>query len=418
MATQIPLSSNRQKKLLVGVVAVLAFTYTAWSAKRFAASVFGDRPELTSLRRAVWLDPTSADYHDHLGRYHALVLRDPASAIAQYTAAVQLNPHSARYWFDLSSAYQVLGDRDNQAHALEQAVAADPTTPDVAWEAANLHLVEGQTDKALHEFSVVMANEPSLTGQAVQFCWRILPDVDALLSTVVPPRTEAYLAFLQLLTTKGDVAGTEKVWAALIKSGQPFERRYALEYMTFLFLHQEVQQATLVWQQSAEKFGLVDYLPSANNLVVNPQFSLDILNGGLDWHYQKQSGVKLTLDPSEFHAGARSLLINFDGPGIRDAGVYQIVPIQPGTAYSFSGYYKSADFEGAGGPHFTIQDLYHQDVLYESDELKDAPAWTSATGEFTTGPECKAVLLEVRRLPEGAPIRGKLWVDDFQLTRK
>ena len=39
-------------------------------------------------------------------------------------------------------------------------------------------------------------------------------------------------------------------------------------------------------------------------------------------------------------------------------------------------------------------------------------------GEFTTGPDCKLVVLHVRRLPERSPIRGKLWIDDLHLTRK
>ena len=416
---QIPLKTSTQKRTLIAGIAVLVLLYSAWAGIRFAASLYADRPTLASLQRAVRLDPGNADYHHHLGRFYAMVLRDPGSAVTQYLSAVALNPHEARYWFDLSSAYQVLGDQENQAQALERAVEADPMTPDVAWEAANLHLVEGQTDKALSEFKVVLANDIGLTNQSVLFCWRVLPDVDALLDHVIPPKTEAYVALLTLLTTKDDqVAGTKKVWAALVKSGQPFELRYALDYINYLLLHQEVQEAALVWQQSAQRFNLVSYLPSASNLVVNPQFSFDILNGGLDWHYQKQPGVKLTLDPGEFHAGSRSLLINFDGPGIRDAGIYQIIPVQPSTAYTFSGYYKSGDFEGAGGPHFTIQDFYHQDVLYETDELKDAAYWTQATGEFKTGPQSQAVLLEVRRLPDGAPIRGKLWIDDFQITRK
>lgn len=415
---QILLSSNLQKRLLVSAVAVLAFGYIATTAQRLAASVFAARVELASLQKAVRLDPANADYRDHLGRYYALVLRDPSAAIAPYLAAVQLNPHSARYWFDLSSAYQVLGDRERQAYALERAVAADPATPDVAWEAANLHLVEGQTDKALREFGVVMANDASLAGPALQFCWRVLPDVDALLNTVLPARSEVYIAFLELLTTRNETAGTEKVWAALIRSGQPFELRHALEYMRFLLLQKEVGPAVLVWQQTTTKFGLAPYLPSANNLIVNGEFNLDVLNGGFDWQYQKQPSVTLTLDPREFHGGRRSLLITFDGPGVNDAGIYQIIPVQPATTYNFSAYYKSADFEGAGGPHFSIHDFYGRDVLFESDELKDASFWKSATGEFTSGPDCKAVLLRIRRLPEGAPIRGKLWVGDFHLTKK
>jgi hypothetical protein len=74
--------------------------------------------------------------------------------------------------------------------------------------------------------------------------------------------------------------------------------------------------------------------------------------------------------------------------------------------------------EGAGGPHFTIQDMYTQTIYYESDELIDSGFWKSAEGDFTTGPDCKLVVLHVRRLPAGSPIRGKLWIDDFHLTRK
>src|SRR5580658_8686907 len=102
-----------------------------------------------------------------------------------------------------------------QTTALEQAIEADPTTPDVAWEAANFFLVQGETEKALREFRVVLQNEPTLAAPAIQFCWRIDPDVDSLLRDVVPPRSEAYLAFLYLLMRQQETAGTAKVWAAM-----------------------------------------------------------------------------------------------------------------------------------------------------------------------------------------------------------
>jgi hypothetical protein len=92
--------------------------------------------------------------------------------------------------------------------------------------------------------------------------------------------------------------------------------------------------------------------------------------------------------------------------------------VRPNQRYEFSGYYKNAEIEGAGGAHFTIQDAYNRDVIYDSDDLKEAGYWKSATGEFTTGPDTKLVVLLVRRLPEGSPIRGKLWIDDFHLTAK
>jgi Flp pilus assembly protein TadD len=415
---KILLNSAARKRLVMGVAAALCLVYLFLAGRLLVASLFSERPELASLQRAVRLDPWDADYRNHLGRYYALVARDPGAAVEPYRAAVQLDSHSARYWFDLASAYQVLGDVSNQTLALEHAIEADPTTPDVAWEAANFYLVQGEEAKALREFRVVLENEPTLADPAIQFCWRINPDVDALLRNVVPARSEAYLAFLTLLMQKQETAATAKVWAALVATPQTFELRYVFAYLEYLFNHKDVDQARLVWQQAAPRFGLSGYLPSGRNLIVNGDFSLDVLNGGFDWQYQKQQSVTLTLDPSDFHGGHRSLLIAFDGPAVNDAGIRQFIAVQPNTLYEFSAYYKNGEFEGAGGPHLTIQDAYTQAILYDSDELKEAGFWKSATGEFTTGADTRLLVLHVRRLPEGSPIRGKLWVDDFRLAPK
>lgn len=405
-------------RLLVLVTAALCLLYMLFAARLFVASVFADEPEITSLQRAVRLDPANADYRNHVGRYYALVARDPAAAIAPYREAVQLNPHSARYWFDLASAYQVLGDVANQSGSLARAIEADPKTPDVAWEAANFYLVQGDDARAMREFRVVLDNEPTLAGPAIQFCWRINPDVDFLLRDIVPPKASAYTAFLDLLMSKQETAATAKVWSSLMASAQPFELRQAYAYLQYLLDHKEVDQARLVWQDTAPRFGLSAYLPTRNNLIVNGDFGLDVLNGGFDWQYDKQRSVSLTLDPSDFHSGHRSLLIAFDGPGVTDAGIRHFIAVQPNTTYQFSAYYKNGDFEGAGGPHFTIQDAYTRAILYDSDELKEAGFWKSAGGEFTTGDDCKLLVLHIRRLPEGSPIRGKLWVDDFRLVAK
>jgi len=239
-----------------------------------------------------------------------------------------------------------------------------------------------------------------------------------LLRDVVPAKPHAYLAFLDLLMSKQETAATAKVWSALMTTSQKFELRYVYDYLQYLLNHTDVDQARLVWQQAAPRFGLSSYLPTRNNLIVNGDFGLDVLNGGFDWIYQKQRSVTLTLDPSDFHSGHRSLLITFDGPGVDDAGIRQFVAVQPNTTYQFSAYYKSGEIEGAGGPHFTLQDVYTRAVVYDSDELKEPGFWKSATGEFTTGENCKLLVLHIRRLPESSPIRGKLWVDDFRLVAK
>ena len=416
---RIPLNTSSRKWLVGAFAVVLAAAYLTLTGRQCLGAWYGGRVDLVSLQRAAQFDPANADYRNRLGRYYELVARDSVASIAPYRAAVQLNPHSAHYWFDLASAYQVQGDIANQTWALEHAIEADPTTPDVAWEAANLYLVLGQNEKALREFRVVLGNDTSLAGTAIQFCWRIQPDVDTLLRDVVPARSDAYISFLSLLMQKEETEGTAKVWNALMQVQQPFELRFVFEYFRYLVLHKDSTQALLVWQQAASRFGLSAYLPNRSNLIVNGNFGLDVLNGGFDWQYHKNPSIELTLDPSESHGGRRSLLINFDGPGIADAGIFQLIPVRPDTTYVFSAYYKNGELEGAGGPHFAIQDMYSQNIYFDSGELREAAGfWKSVDGEFTTGPDCSLVMLRIRRLPEGSPIRGKLWVDDFHLAKK
>jgi tetratricopeptide (TPR) repeat protein len=476
---KIPLTRAR-KWLAAATAVLLALLYLGLASSQYVAYWLGNpsRLELSSLprlRRAAWLDPGDADYRNRLGRFYDLVSRDPASAVAQYKAAVVLNPHSAEYWLNLADAYQVMDDTANQTAALERSIQAEPTNPDVARTAANFYLVlatnekdpavaQSLTTKALREFRVVLANDPPSATEAIKNCWRLEPDVDILLRDVVPPRSEAYTAFLTLLQQdasrllreltsppanadaaspaqqqdklaqmKKETAASFKVWNALIESRQPFEERYPYDYIRFLVQMKEVDQATLVWQQAVDQFKLSSYLSSPGNLIVNGKFSLRLLNAGFDWQYQKQTGVNLTLQPLDPKNpdGSRSLLIAFDGPGISDAGIYQFVPVEPNTTYEFSAHYKNeGELEGAGGPHFTVQDVYSQAIYYESDvlkpanesnddgELDDSNSRKLVQGEFTTAPDGKLVVVHLRRLPERSPIRGKLWIDGFRLIKK
>ena len=410
-------SPAQRRALRFGLLFCIAF-YLGLAALQFAADWMGSRPQLGSLRAATRLDPGNALYRHRLGRYYDLVARDPEAAIAQYQAAVRLNPHDAHYWLELADAYQVLGDLNSQTHAIEQAVQSDPTTPDVAWEAANLYLVQGQNEKAFREFHVVLDGAGYMVVQVLNLCWRVTPDADVLLQKVLPPNSSYYLAFLDLLMSKQDTEAAAKVWDSLVHLHQPFQLPRVFDYVRYLLLHKEGDEAKLVWREATSLLGLNAYLPSSNNLIVNGDFSLDVLNGGFDWQYRKQPSVALTLDTSDFHAGHRSLSIVFDGPGVDEAGIFQIIAVQPNTTYEFSAYYKNGEIEGAGAPHFALQDLYSTKTFFLSDELKYGSAWRNVAGGFTTDPETQIVILRVVRLPAGSAIRGKLWIDDFRLVEK
>ena len=119
----------------------------------------------------------------------------------------------------------------------------------------------------------------------------------------------------------------------------------------------------MVWQQAAPRFGLSAYVPTGRNLIVNGDFSLDVLNGGFDWQYQKQRSVTLTLDPSDFHGGHRSLLITFDGPGVtrcRHSSIHRRTAQHSLRVLRVLQEWRN---RRRRRPHFTIQDAYNRDVL-------------------------------------------------------
>ena len=205
-------------------------------------------------------------------------------------------PPPTRCWDDVS----------NQTWALEHAIQADPTTPDVAWEAANFYLVQGDNEKALREFHVVLENEPSMADLAIQFCWRISPDVDALLRDVVPRKVRGLCRVSRPADDQTGNGGNRQS----VGSYDGFARRNPSNCATSTTISNTCSTTKMsirpVWCGSKllRASACLPTCPRRNNLIVNGDFSLDVLNGGFDWQYEKQQSVTLTLDPSDFHGGA------------------------------------------------------------------------------------------------------------------
>ena len=404
------------KKLAAGVVLLLsAGSYCALSASRFLATCFADESKPERLHRATRLDAGSAEYPYKLGEYYLLARQSPQDALPWLRWATSLDPYSSRYWIDLAIAQQSLGHLQAERESIERALAVDPRTPDIAWEAANLYLAQGSSDEAMREFHDVLENDPPLTAMTLNTCWRMRPDIDFLLANVVPPTADT--PFLQFLISRQETAAADKVWEKIFSLQQPVERQDLLTYTRYLITHQDPVQAASVWAQAANLSNLAAYQPSPANLLVNGDFSLEILNGGFDWIHRPTPGVVLALDPNEAHSASRSLRITFDGPGITDAGIGQMVAVEPNTRYDFTGFYKAQDMDGAGAMEFSVQDLYRDTSLYMGEDLRDADFWKKMGGSFTTGPDTKMVLLHLVRVPPGSPIRGKLWIDGLQLVR-
>jgi tetratricopeptide (TPR) repeat protein len=409
---RVELNSAARKWCLFATGMTVALAIAVFSAVQFLAVLFSGQPNVAHLRDAAWLQPGNAEYRYQLGVFYQET--DPSSAVKWFRSAAALNPHDAGYWLHLASVYHYSRDTVSETSALQQAADAAPNSAAVAWEVANNYMALGDGNRALREFRVVLAQ--GRIGETVQRCWKIRPDADFLLTYVFPPRTEVYENFAELLMRNQDELNAARVWQEMLRINQPIQQQFVLAYMNFALSHRHVDQALQIWRQAASLASLVDYQPSSGNLVVNGDFSLPVLNGGLDWFYHKLGMVSLALDPSQFFVAPHSLLIDFDRAQISDAGVYHLIPVEPNTEYEFSAYYKTEALEGAGGPEFVLQDALTAAPYFSSDELVDADFWKQVDGNFKTGPQTKLLLLSIQRVPAGDVIKGKLWVDAVELN--
>jgi hypothetical protein len=405
-------------KRIILIACFLAGTlYFALVCSEYLAFQFSRRADFGNLRMAVRLQPGNADYHFQLGEYYFWTQR-PAEEADSYRDAAELNPHEAEYWTSLAAADGLLDLERERRTAIQNALAVDPKNPKVAWAAGNFFLSEGDVDSGLKEFRVVLENSPVLAGPALELCWQKRPDVDSLLRDAIPPNSNNYSSFLGFLMSKGEEDSAAKVWGRMAGLHQPVSLGVVFDYVRYLIVRNRPEQAGMVWRQASDLSNLENYQPTPENLIVNPNFSAPILNGGFDWSYEKRPDVTLALDPTEPHLGSPSLLISYDSRGLEDSGVGQLISIEPGTGYQFSAYFKTQNMQGAGGPHFILQDFYTQESLFDSEELNDSPVWRQVSGQFKTGPETKLLQLRIRRVPAGSPIRGKLWIDNVRLQHK
>ena len=415
---QIELQSPLRRFGLAGACLIVIGFYLLFAGRAYLAAHLAKKTDLPDIQRAIRLEPSNAEYRALLGRYLALSGASLDEAISDFRIAVQLNPYESQYWLDLASAYHVAGHIYEQAQSVEQAVEADPTTPNVAWAAANFFLIQGNLGKALPCFRTVLANDPDAVDSTLQICWRATGNANQMFDQALPRRTDLYLSFLRLLVLKQEVVAAENAWDHLIGLQQPFPPKLAFPYFQLLLAKQEVTAANTAWQQLAQVDKEIQpYLPSRENLIVNGGFEENLLNGGFDWWYDSNPHAALALDTDRFYGGTRSLSVTFDGRNAPDAGIAQLIPVKPDTDYEFSAESRTQDIDSASGPRFAITDAYTTTVSYVlTDDLLGTNPWHRQYARFHTGPGTNLLFLKVIRQPAAPLIRGKLWIDDVRLV--
>ena len=417
-AITLNLPSNWQRLAIILLALALPAAYSYRVLRTYFASRAANGSDRVELERAVRLAPGNSEYHHRLGRYLTLVAQDLTAGMSEFRTAAALNSHVAAYWLDLARGYQFLGDRQQQKQALERAVLADPRTPEVTWEAANFYLVQGDVERALRQFRVVVENDRERALSALRLSWRATGNLQPIFDHVLPPKPEAHAQLLYLLLVEEKISAAAEVWRRLIALQQPFDTRLALPYLQYLLDRRETDRARSVWEDLLNLDEKLHSYRRHSDLITNGSFEEDILNGGFDWRYTPIANLTVTIDTTEFRSGLRSLALAFDRQSGHDPGVFQFVAVEPNAEYEFAAHLRARDLEGASGPRFAITDAYDNHTYAMTEEVTGSTAWRRSAAEFRTRPDARLVLVRLVRVPRHTLLRGTLWLDDISLKKK
>jgi tetratricopeptide (TPR) repeat protein len=410
------LSSRPIRIGIAAIILVASALYVYVVGSVWRADWLRGRIDRGSLEASARLQPWNAQTQRLLGRYSLNVTQDYPAALTFLQRALELNPYDGHCWLDLAEVRQVRGENNQSQTALERALRAEPTSTEIAWEAANFYLVRNDAERALPLFRAAIKYDPNNTAAAIDLTWRATKNVSQIVSQVLPAQPVPYFTFLKTLTAQNQASAAGELWHDLIAQGFKFPVEEAFSYFDYLLQTQQIDQARQVWTDLSKVHPEVrDDITS--NLVRNGSFETEFLNGGFDWRSQPTAEINVSLDTNQFHSGNRSLRVEFTGPAVSDVGVYEYVPVQPSTAYRLIAFVKTEDLTTASGPRLVVEESSTKTVLGTTDEFLDTSSWMQHTAEFVTGPDTRLLTLRILRMPGNLLVKGTLWLDDLELTR-
>jgi tetratricopeptide (TPR) repeat protein len=411
-------------RLALVIAALALLSLISYQGVKDTVTGYGvDSGELHWTERATKLEPGDGEGWDHLGRLKQWDFTDPdpAQAIAAYRKAVEDDPNSARYWMDLSGAYEAAGDMQQARASLDHAKEVYPLSAEVAWQYGNFLLREQELTKGYAEIRRAVISDPSLLQLAISRVWRSNHDVQQLLNMVLPVDVDAYFQAINYFGSIHEAGAELEVWQRVLQLGKPFELKQTFPFFDSLIAEDRSEEARRAWDEAMTATGMAHADLGGNSVMWNGDFARDFLNGGLDWRLSGVLGVVADFEAAPGGEGVRALRLDFTGA--TNLELYQpqeFVPVKPNTKYRFHAFMRTESLTTESGVRFSIYDPNHQDKLAVStDNLTGTVPWADQVIEFETSPVthflCVRLFRGQSRMFDNK-LSGAVWVANAGLT--
>lgn len=418
-------------KILLLLLLVIAGVWSYFAVSWYIGNTFAEYsdPSVTTVdiaRRAVGMAPKDPMTHWRMAEVaeKTLTLDQQGAAIAEYEKAVSLSPNDYRFWMSLGRAYEQVGEADKSEQALKRAVALAPAYAYPHWYLGNLLLRNARYDEAFAELRLASQADPGLRPQQFNLVWAIYSDDPEKLKNAVGSTSEVRADFSLYLISQQHLAEGLRLWDSLSVDDKIANRYTAEKIIQSLFKDFKFHAAVKVWNDIAtEKFRTEVGHVFDGSFELAGGYGPETVFG---WQVQGAPQVQIGADAGRLHGGLKSLRFVFEVRANVDAvNVYQLVPIQPQTAYDLEFYVSTDKLTTAGAPQIDIVDPTTTAVLMSSAMAPvGTNGWNRVSLSFKSGEKTEAVIIKIVRFPcvdketPVCPIFGTVWYDDFSITRR
>jgi tetratricopeptide (TPR) repeat protein len=418
------LSSAAARLTLVFIALILATTLSYSSIRNALAAYYSGLETQAGYERAAQLEPGNPEHWFLLGRYWQYNLEDPdvGRALNAYRTSLSLDPRDASVWLDLATAYESQGDLPAAREAFLQAKRVYPVSAEVSWRYGNFLLRQNELPAAFAEIRQAVSVDPKRAPEAFSRCWRVDPDIQAILDHALPPAVPVYLDAIRELDADAAIDPALAVWNRLVSLHPQLPLAKVIPFTDSLVQAHRIDDAHRVWDQAT---ALADSPPPADqpgSVLWDGGFETGVFGGGFTWTIPPPTpGVQVTIDSNEKHSGERSLRLGFDGSRNVDfSDVCHVAQVQPGTSYRFSAWVRTQGLATDQGIRFRLEWLDNtRNAFTETTDVHGTRPWTLLTLPWTAVAGVRQLRVCVNRHPSDdlvSRIHGTAWIDDVALV--
>jgi hypothetical protein len=416
--------SNSAARFAVLVLAfALAAALTFFSIRNARAANQYGLGTRAGYEAAARLEPANPENWYLLGRYWQYTLDepDPGRAISNFRRALSLNPRYPDAWLDLGTLYESEGDFPAARDAYLHARKAYPASAAVAWRYGNFLLRQDEVKPAFAEIRRAVYIDPKRSAEAFSRCWRVDPDVQAVLDGVIPPDRAAYLDVIRDLVAADHLNEALTVWQRLVSFHPRTSPADVILLTDFLLQKDRFDDARRVWRDALLLTDVVTGDPP-DSVLWDGGFESNVGGGGFAWTFPVVSpGVQPGLDRGQQHSGKQSLRLFFDGKHNPNFEVSSNVEVRPETTYRLSAWVRTQALTSDEGVRFRIYWFSdsHSSGSADSQDSRGTQPWTRIEMPWTSGKDVHRARVSVlRNLSRGfdTRIQGTAWIDDISLA--